>query len=251
MFFEPYRSTEKDYFKILLAERNKGYPLHIHSTYECYFVRSGEARVTIDDKEYILHAGDAVFVFPYQSHSYVTKENTATWVCIFSPDLVGSYHNTRHVPKSSAFRPTLPLPDKCDGILFRKALCYGICAEFDKNAEYIDSVQGNNSLISKLLFYISENYKNECTLADVSNFVGYDYSYVSKFFKRATGISIKKYVNDMKISEACRMLLRTEKTVREIGDECGFASQRSFNRNFLLSLGKTPVEYRKAARDNK
>ena len=245
MFFEPFRSKVKNYFKILVSPNNKGYPLHFHKAYECYSVISGEVKVTVDENEYVLHAGEAVLIFPYQCHSTITKPNTSTWVCIFSPDLVGSYHNARRVPKNNAFKITVPLPEMCEGLFFRKALCYNICAVFDENAEYIDSAQSNDSLITKILSYISENYRSNCTLTDVANFVGYDYSYVSKFFKRATGISIKKYVNDMKISEACRMLLKTEKTVREIGEECGFSTQRSFNRVFLLSVGKTPIEYRK------
>ncbi len=248
MFFESFRSTTKNYFKILIHPNNKGYPLHFHKAYECYSVTSGEAKVTVGKNEYVLHAGDAVLIFPYQCHASVTKENTSTWVCIFSPDIIESYHDSRRVPKNNAFKLPTPLPDTCSGLLFRKSLCYHICAVFDENAEYTDSAQGDDSLIAKLLLYISENYRTACNLADVANFVGYDYSYVSKFFKRSTGVSIKKYINDMKISEACRMLLHTEKTVREIGEECGFSTQRSFNRNFLLSVGKTPVEYRNGAK---
>ena len=246
MFFEPYRSTEKNYFKILLSEDNRGYPLHIHKAYECYSVLSGEAKVTIDKKEYTLGAGDSVLVFPYQSHSYVTREKTATRVCIFSPELVGSFHNARRIPKSNFFRLHSPIPDVCDGLLYRKSLCYSICAAFDEGAEYIDSEQGGDSLISKILFFISENFRSDCSLTDIADFVGYDYSYVSKAFKKATGLSIKSYVTDLRISEACRMLSHTAKTVREIAEECGFASQRTFNRDFLNSVGKTPVEYRKA-----
>lgn len=246
MFFEPTRSAENNYFDIAVRENNKGFPLHIHKSYECYAVCSGEARVKIDGREYILRAGEAVLVFPYQSHSYETKENTSTWFCIFSPDLVGSFHNARRVPKSNAFRLNIELPAACDGLLFRKALCYNLCAIFDRDAEYIDSSQADGSLISKILFFISENFCKECALRDVANFVGYDYSYVSKFFKKATGMSLGAYVNGLRISEACKMLSHTDKAVREIAESCGFASQRTFNRDFLKSVGKTPVEYRKS-----
>lgn len=245
MFFESFRSTSKNYFKIFIHPNNNGYPLHFHKAYECYSVTSGEAKVTVDENEYVLRAGDAVLIFPYQCHASITKENTATRVYIFSPDLVESFHDSRRVPKSNAFKLPADLPDKCDSLLFRKSLCYNICAVFDENAEYIDSAQGNESLISKLLFFISDNFRNSCTLADVASFVGYDYSYVSKAFKKATGMSVKAYVNDLRISEACRMLLNTNETVREIAEECGFASQRTFNRDFLKSVGKTPIEYRK------
>ena len=245
MFFESFRSTSKNYFRFLVHPNNKGYPLHFHKAYECYSVTSGEAKVTVGENEYVLHSGDAVLIFPYQCHSSVTKENTATRVYIFSPDIVESFHDSRRVPKSNVFKLPTTLPDKCDSLLYRKSLCYNICAVFDENAEYTDSPQTDDSLILKILFFISENYHGECSLTAISNFVGYDYSYVSKFFKKSTGMSVGAYVNGLRISDARRMLSHTEKTIREIAEECGFASQRTFNRDFLKSVGKTPMEYRK------
>jgi AraC-like DNA-binding protein len=75
--------------------------------------------------------------------------------------------------------------------------------------------------------------------------VGYDYNYISKVFKKTTGLTFKEYLTDLRISEACQLLLHTEKSAREISEECGFGCQRSFNREFLTALGMTPVEYRK------
>ena len=245
MFFESFRSTSKNYFKFFVHPNNNGYPLHFHKAYECYSVTSGEAKVTVGENEYILHAGDAVLIFPYQCHASVTKENTATRVYIFSPDLVESFHDARRVPKNNAFKLPATLSDKFDSLLFKKSLCYNICAIFDENAEYTDSAQTDDSLISKILFFISENYREECSLSAIADFVGYDYSYVSKFFKKSTGMSVGAYVNGLRISDACRMLVNTNETVREIAEKCGFASQRTFNRDFLKSVGKTPIEYRK------
>jgi AraC-like DNA-binding protein len=149
------------------------------------------------------------------------------------------------VPRCNTFKLSTPLPETCEGLLFKKALCYNLCALFDRDAEYVDSSQPGESLISKILFFVSENYRGECNLSDIAHFVGYDYSYVSKFFKKATGMTLKAYVSGLRISDACRMLSHTNKTVREIAEECGFPSQRTFNRDFLKETGKTPVEYRK------
>jgi len=245
MIFERHHSTSQNFFKITASKNTISFPLHIHKAYECYSVISGEAKVNVDGKEYILKDGESVLVFPYQSHSYDTKENTSTRVCIFSPDLVGSYHKTGRIPKNNSFRLENQLPESCEGLLFRKALCYNVCAEFDENAEYIDSAHTAESLISKLLYYVSENYKGECTLQDLANHVGYDYNYISKVFKKATGLTFKEYLTDLRISEACQMLLHTDKSAREISEECGFGCQRSFNREFHSALGLTPVEYRK------
>lgn len=245
MIFERHHSTSQNFFKITVSKNTRSFPLHIHKAYECYSVIKGEARVTVDGKEYLLKDGESVLVFPYQSHSYDTAENTETRVCIFSPDLVGSYHRGRKIPQKNSFKLECQLPESCDGLLFRKALCYNICAEFDKNAKYMDSAHTAESLISKLLYYISENYKGNCSLLDLASHVGYDYNYISKVFKKATGFTFKEYLTDLRISEACQLLLHTDKSAREISEECGFGCQRSFNREFISSLGITPGEYRK------
>lgn len=245
MIFERHHSTSQNFFKITVSKNTRSFPLHIHKAYECYSVIKGEAKVTVDNKDYILKDGESVLVFPYQSHSYDTAENTQTWLCIFSPDLVGSYHSGRRIPKSNSFRLASQLPESCEGLLFQKALCYRVCAEFDKNAEYMDSSHTAESLISKLLYYISENYKGNCSLLDLASHVGYDYNYISKVFKKATGLTFKEYLSDLRISESCQLLLHTEKSAREISEECGFGCQRSFNREFISSLGVTPGEYRK------
>ena len=245
MLFERHHSTSQNFFKIIPTRQTKSFPLHVHKAYECYLVVDGEAEVTIDKSVYLLHPGEAVLVFPYQSHSYKTKENTSTIVCIFSPDIVRSYHNAKALPKNNKFRPQTIIPESCDGLLFQKACAYGILAEFDKEAEYEYVPHYQENLISKILVFISENYKKGITLYDLAADIGYDYNYVSKFFKKTTGVSFKGYVSDLRIGEACRLLLSTDKSVNSIADECGFSCTRTFNREFFAVMNTTPTEYRK------
>ena len=75
--------------------------------------------------------------------------------------------------------------------------------------------------------------------------IKYDYAYISKFFKKNIGISFNEYVNRRRVSEACYLLKTTDKSVLEIGMECGYDSLRSFNRNFRLYLNMSPREFQK------
>ena len=94
-----------------------------------------------------------------------------------------------------------------------------------------------SDIITKILIFISKNYQNECTLLTASQHVGYDYNYVSKIFKRAVKISFNAYVNNMRISEACRLLTSTDASVQSIAESCGYTCTRTFNREFsFLSL---------------
>ena len=245
MFFERHHSTERNYFNFVSSKNAKSFPLHIHKAFECYAVISGSAEAIVNDVKYSLSAGDALLIFPYQRHEYKTAPNTETEVCIFSPDLVGSFKAMINaVPESNKFN-YIPDGNIPDSLLLKKAHCYKILGIFDKNAKYIDKGSGEDDLLSAILSFISSNYSSECTLETVAKHVGYDYSYISKFFKRMTGTNFNAYVNSLRISEACRLLENDNSSIQEIAEAAGFKCTRTFNREFLQIVGKSPREYLK------
>ena len=246
MFFEAHHSTVGNYF---LIERNKSmssFPLHIHRAYECYAVVSGKATAIIDGVEYSLTDGEAVLVFPYQRHEYKTEPNTETWLSLFSPDIVGSFNKGGSlIPKDNKFR-LAPWDIPLENDALKKATCYGICGLFDANAKYVEKASDEDDLLSKILSYISKNYTNACTLKDAASALGYDYSYVSKIFKKMTGINFKSYVTTIRIDEACRLLSSGKCSIAEAAEAAGFSCTRTFNREFLEIVGKTPREFTKS-----
>lgn len=246
MFFESHHSTEQNYFKITENDNTKSFSLHIHRAYELYAVKSGRSEAKIDGKEYTLLPGDAVLVFPYQRHEYTTEPNTATTVCIFSPDLVGSFdrHSYGYLPKDNKFVFRAQEISKEKNLLKQKALCYDICGSFDEGAEYEKSEHTESDVITKLLIFISENYRGDCTLLTAAQHVGYDYNYVSKIFKKAVKTSFNSYVNNLRISEACRLLVSTDASVQSIAEICGYTCTRTFHREFLRIMKMTPKQYR-------
>ncbi len=245
MFFEGHHSREREHFYISKENKTKGFPLHIHRAFECYGVKSGSVSAVINGVSYKLFAGDAVLVFPYQRHEYIADDLSDTWFCIFSPDLVSSFNKGRNLtPVSNKFRFSPPDGQE-NSLLLKKALCYKICGIFDERAEYTEERSEKEDLLSRLLHYISKNFNKECDLKDVASSVGYDYSYISKFFKRMTGQSFKSYVTDLRVGEACRLLRESDRSVSDIAELCGFGTTRSLNRAFLELTGICPRDYRK------
>ena len=246
MFFEAHHSTGSNYFLIQKNKSMSSFPLHIHRAYECYAVVSGKATAIIDGVEYSLTDGDAVLVFPYQRHEYKTEPNTETWLSLFSPDIVGSFNKGASlVPESNKFRLSpWDIPFENDAL--RKATCYGICGLFETNAKYVERESDKDDLLSKILTYISKSYTKACTLKGAALAVGYDYSYISKFFKKMTGMNFKEYVTAIKIDEACRLLSNGKCSIAEAAEAAGFSCTRTFNREFLEIVGKTPREFTKS-----
>lgn len=53
-------------------------------------------------------------------------------------------------------------------------------------------------------------------------------SFLSKRFKTATGFGFKEYIINLRIQNACRLLLETNKSITDIAFECGFNDSNYF-----------------------
>ena len=247
MFFEPQHSMKETLFATHLMT-NIQFPLHIQCSFEYAEQLCGTSEVTVDHKKYVLEPGDAILIFPLQSHAYAALTDGQLRVCIFSPDFVSDFYKTvqNKRPENNQFRCSLPknLPD--NNVYHKKAIAYFICAEFEKNRTYIKiSEKNEDQPLTNLLFFADENHKNKCLLRDAAAAIGYDYAYVSKLFKRKVGISFRQYVNNLRIVESKPLLTAGDKSIEEIAELCGFSSLRTFDREFLKQVGTTPSEYQK------
>ncbi len=224
------------------------FPLHIHRSFEFIYQIKGSTEVVIDEKKYILSEGEAVLIFPFQAHSFSPVENGRLKMCIFATKLVAEFDkkNGNKLPVNNKFKCTFPNNAPTDTVYHQKALAYYICGEFEREAEYALNSQGiDGDCLLKLLSYADKNYKTPCLLRDAAVEVGYDYAYLSKLFKKKVGISFRKYVNLLRLTESRHLLSASEKNVSQIGEESGFRSLRAFERTFMAEYGITPAEYRK------
>jgi AraC-like DNA-binding protein len=99
--------------------------------------------------------------------------------------------------------------------------------------------------INKVCTYIQNHHSESISLKQVSDLVFMTESNFCKFFKKATSTTFSDYLNDLRINEACHLLLYSEDTVSKIAQECGFESLSYFNRVFLRKKQTTPSVFRK------
>ncbi len=92
--------------------------------------------------------------------------------------------------------------------------------------------------------YINKNLHGTITVTDLANYVGLNETYLSKIFKRETGVTVSAYVRNKKIEEACWLLKFTDKSSIEIATDLSFSSHSYFISVFKKVTGKTPKEYR-------
>lgn len=257
MFYEFKHPLSANYFKVE-AGTDFEFPSHMHHCFEILVVTEGCMHVEVDELKYDLHAGEALLFFPNQIHSLHTEEHSRHVLCLFSPNLVSAYNEktSAKIPVDNLFCPDpfyieqLGKFSENNTTFEIKGLLYSLCGSFDIGANYRDAKVGSNMLLYNIFKFIELNYNKNCSLADLSKNTGYDYAYLSRYFKKIVGISYNDYVNQYRISKACYLLQNCEMTILEISNECGFNSLRSLNRNFKEQLGIPPAEYRKQLREN-
>lgn len=125
----------------------------------------------------------------------------------------------------------------------RKVLVTGLDKFIESTFSVVDIE--NKDILFKVINYIRENYK-DTTLQDVSEKFTLHPSYLSKLFKKETGISYVEYVNRVKI-EASKPLLRGGKSIEEVAKTVGFSNQSYFSKVFKQKEGITPSNWKKTS----
>ncbi len=64
-----------------------------------------------------------------------------------------------------------------------------------------------------------------------------------RYFKVRTRKTYTNFLNEVRISNACKMLIEKENNIQEICYDTGFANLSHFNRTFKKVTGKTPSSY--------
>ena len=250
MFYQYNHFGTTEYFCKEYGE-DFNFPMHLHNSFEFITVKEGKMTVVIDGMEYILKKGESVLIFPNQLHS-LESETCSHMLCIFSSELVRAYYYkiNKKIPLNNKVRADGFVIDYIDKLLpessvaEKKGILYLLCAIFDKETDYTDRMKVYDGLLYKIFDFVERNYSGDCTLEKLSKETGYNYSYLSRSFKKSTGISFNSYVNQYRISNACYLLSNTGYSIVECALESGYESLRSFNRNFIASRGVTPSEYR-------
>lgn len=70
-------------------------------------------------------------------------------------------------------------------------------------------------------------------------------SHFSRTFKQFTGMNVTDYVNAKRIIRAKELLSRSDGTIADIAEQCGFASIPHFHRVFKALTDATPSSYRR------
>ena len=99
--------------------------------------------------------------------------------------------------------------------------------------------------ISSVKSFMDEHYKEKLSLESVASHFFIDKHYLARLFKEQYGVTLVTYLQQVRITHAKRMLRFTDKSIEEIGLECGIGELNYFSRVFKKLEGVSPSEFRR------
>ncbi len=131
-------------------------------------------------------------------------------------------------------------------------------SEDELNKIHIEMIEGYTNKMRKIklsgvyskqivhtIDHIMRHLHDRILLEDTAKLLKISPAYLSRLFKKETGMPFGDYVNKLKIEEAASLLLYTEYSDTEISALLGFSSQSYFIKVFRKFIGTTPKKYKK------
>lgn len=106
--------------------------------------------------------------------------------------------------------------------------------------------QGDYLRMNKILNFIRLHYKARIQLDEIAHIAGMTPNSFCRYFKQRTGKTLIEFVNELRIGQACKLLMEGTAPIKEICFECGFHNYVSFHKIFKSVTTHTPAAYRAA-----
>ena len=103
---------------------------------------------------------------------------------------------------------------------------------------------GENWRVHEVREYIRSNYTRNITLKQLARLYFVNEKYLGRLFRRETGLTVKQFINALRLEKAEGELIFSEKSVLDIALDAGFLNVTYFNRLFFKKHSMSPSAFR-------
>ena len=107
------------------------------------------------------------------------------------------------------------------------------------------SKESDMQRINKVCNYTLSNYKREITLEEIASLSNLSVTSFCRYFKLVTKKTYYDFLIEIRISQACRLIIENKLLTEVICFDCGFNNVSNFYRHFKKITHMTPLEYKK------
>jgi AraC-like DNA-binding protein len=100
--------------------------------------------------------------------------------------------------------------------------------------------------IERVLDYLHGHYRESIAIRTLADVAALSPSGFHRLFRRHTQLTVSDYVTQLRIGQACALLVNSHRPIAHIADEVGYANLANFNRRFRALKGITPRAFRRS-----
>ena len=233
-----------------------------YSDFKVCLCLEGEAVWEIEERSYLIQAGDIVFLKMGQKRHFTSFGKQGFKLCVFTLTrnaFLGLHHfmfflecikQQGNVLKKSALSDLIK--EIYEEWKTESSFCYELASakltEFFIKVERVvrypvAPVTQMEREMLELMDYIDSNITNGISLSAAAKKAGMTESSFSRRFSSINGISFKKYVVEKKIQRAIWLLQTTNPKIIDIALDSGFDSISGFYDAFKKQTGTTPNKF--------
>lgn len=212
--------------------------------YLIHKITKGRGTLYIHGTSYVLQAGQAFILTPGEVASWAADKDDPweyQWVG-FTGELAKGF---------SGVPPVFTAPDwmfshiNTDLRDPEDTLCYMLTGDlFHLYGHLHNDGKERQDHIRRITDYILDNFTRDITIQEIADHVGLNRDYISKLFKRKTGITIQKRISEARFTESIRYLYMGY-PVKEAAALSGFKDVSNFSKQFKQLHGISPKNWKR------
>lgn len=248
---------------------------HTQIAHELTYIVRGNATMLCDDKTYSCKTGDLIFNPKGSAHAIDSADGHSLRYYYIAFDIVDKsgqceqklydFFNTvkagcatadRSIPHTfhDIFLNLYGKDEFSSAIIsdsIRKLLIYALRSlSGEGNQVYVPDVRfGKKRAVAQICSFIDSNIEDINILKKLPEKFGYSYSYITSFFSKSMGLSLKEYFLMSRHRRACE-LLNGGMTVTAVAERMGYSSIHVFSKAFAVREGISPSAYVKKYKTN-
>lgn len=111
---------------------------------------------------------------------------------------------------------------------------------------YVDTLdQHEADRLNKVYEYVFENFRKKIRLQDLADLLHMTPTSFSRYFTMKNNKSFSRFISEIRIKHACKMLTESDESVSHICYSCGFDTLSNFNKQFREITMRRPTQYRR------
>ncbi len=247
------KDVEQLFFSYAGSDRKRRFfERHSHRGIELLYIAAGSC-IMIPEKAEMMsgRTGDIFVIPPHASHERNASENCKSYFVVFEQEPPGFVSNWRKINTANdplirqwfenlASLNNIYAPDEAAAILQALLLRIG-------KIEYSEQALSKaHPGLKKACSYINMHYGEKISVRDIAGIAGVSPNHLNYLFQANFGTGPLRYLNDVRMKIARKLLLNRFYNISEVAQLCGFQNVHYFSRAFKLFHSVTPSAYRTA-----